>query len=146
MIGVPVEGEGGSDDVPGYVPTPEDLRLREVYGNWVHGNPGTHLNGGVANDSAWQAWWRDLAVMPSRRYDAPSGKVGCRFVGMLGTEMQGVRDRRWNLERFIVFQMVILQRARHVTAYHAIRRRIEKRLDAWGASKRAILVEDTLRY
>ena len=90
-------------------------------------------------------WWRDLAVMPSRRYDAPSGKVGLRFVGTLGTEMQGVRDRRWNLERFIVFQTVILQRARHVTASHAIRRRIKKRLDAWGGGKHAMLVGDTLR-
>ena len=31
--GVPEEGEGGSGDMPGYVPTPEDLRLREVYGD-----------------------------------------------------------------------------------------------------------------
>ena len=80
--------------MPGYVPTPEDLRLWEVYGDWVHGNSGTHLDVGVANDSAWQTWWHDLAVMPSRRYDAPSGKVGRRFVGMLGAELQGVRDRR----------------------------------------------------
>ena len=50
--GVPEEGEGGSSDVPGYVPTPEDLRLREVYGDWVHENLGTHLEGGVANDLA----------------------------------------------------------------------------------------------
>ena len=83
--------------------------------------------------------------MPSRRYDAPSGKFGQRFVGMLGAEMQGVQDRRWNSERSIVFQTVILQRARHVTASHAIRRWIEKRLDAWGAGKHAMLVGDTLR-
>ena len=95
--------------MPRYFPTPEDLRLWEVYGDWVHGNPGTHLYDGVANDSAWQAWWRDLAVMLLRRYDATSGKVGRRFVGMLGDEMQGVRERRWNLKRFIVFQTVILQ-------------------------------------
>ena len=69
--------------MPGYVLTPEDLRLREVYGNWVHGNPGTHLYSGIKDDSAWQAWWRDLAVMPSRRYDAPSGEVGQRFVIIL---------------------------------------------------------------
>ena len=80
-----------------------------------------------------------------RRYDAPSGKVGRRFVGTLGAEMQGVRDRRWNSERFIVFQTVILQRARHVTASHAIRRQTVKRLDAWGAGKHAMLVGDTLR-
>ena len=82
--------------------------------------------------------------MPSRRYDAPSGKVGRRFVGMIGAEMKGVRDRRWNSERFIVFQTVILQRARHVTASHAIRRQIKKRLDAWGSVKHAMIVEDTL--
>ena len=42
-------------------------------------------------------------VMPSRRYDAPSGKVGRRFVGKLGEELKGVQDRRWKSERFIVF-------------------------------------------
>ena len=73
--------------MPGYILIPEDLRLRELYRDWVHGNPGTHLDGGVKDDSAWQAWWRDLAVIPLRRYDAPSGKVGRRFVGMLGADM-----------------------------------------------------------
>ena len=72
-------------------------------------------------------------------------KVSRRFVGMLGAKLQGVWDWRWNSERFIVFQTVILQRARHVTASHAIRRQIEKRLDAWGAGNHAMLVRDTLR-
>ena len=59
--------------------------------------------------------------------------------------MQGVRDRRWNSERFIVFQTVILKLACHVTASYAIRRRIAKRLDDWGVGKHAMLVGDTLR-
>ena len=46
----PEEGEGTAGDMPGYNPTPEDLCLREVYGDWVHDNPGTHLGGGVCND------------------------------------------------------------------------------------------------
>ena len=79
-----MEGEGARVDLHGYVLTPEDLRLREVYGDWVHGNPGTHLDSGIADNSAWQAWWRDLAVMPSRRYDTSIEKVGRRFVRMLG--------------------------------------------------------------
>ena len=45
------EGEGESGDVPGHVPTSEDLRLREVYGDWVHGNLGTHLDSGVKDES-----------------------------------------------------------------------------------------------
>ena len=78
------EGEGAAGDVPSYKPTPDELRLREVYGEWVHANSGTHLDGGVCDNSAWQAWWLDLAVMSLRRYDAPSGRVGRRFVGTLG--------------------------------------------------------------
>ena len=56
-----------------------------------------------------------------------------------------VRDRRWNSERFIVCQKLILQQARHVAASQAIQRCIEKRMDAWGVGKHAMLVEDTLR-
>ena len=51
----------------------------------------THLGSGVKDDSLWQAWWRDLAVMTSRRYDVPIRKVGLRFIGTLGVEMQGCR-------------------------------------------------------
>ena len=131
--------------VPGYTPTPEDLRLWEVYGDWVHQNPGTHLDGGISEDGRWQGWWRDLAVMPPRRYDASSGKVGRRFVNVLVRELRGMPDRKWNAERFIVFQTVTLQRARHVTASRDIRRQIEKRLDAWEAGAYKMLVEDTLR-
>ena len=82
--------------MPGYVPTPEDLRLREVYSDWFHGNPGTHLNDEIAENGKWQGWWRDLMVTPARRYEAPSGKVGRRFVKILVRELRGVLDRRWN--------------------------------------------------
>ena len=56
-----------------------------------------------------------------------------------------MRDRRWNLERFIVFQMVTLHRACHVTASQDICRRIEKRLDFWEVGQYAMLMEETLR-
>ena len=124
--------------------TPEYLRLREVYGDWVHRNPSTHLDGGITDEGKCHGWWRDLAVIPLRRYKAPYGKVGRRYVNTLVKELRGVRDRRWNSERFIVFQTVTLQRARHVTASRDIRQRIEKRLDAWEAGQHANLVEDKL--
>ena len=140
----PADREGEKGDNPGYIPTLEALCLGEVYGDWVHGNHGTHLDGSIDENAEWQAWWRYLAVMPSRRYDVPSGKVRRRFVETLGGELHGVRYRQWNLERFIVFHIVILKRARHVTASHAIRRRIGKRLDTWEAGRHGIFVEDTL--
>ena len=62
------DGEGEIRDDPGYNPTPEELRIQEVYGDWVHSNPGTHLDGRIKDDGKWQGWWRDLAVMSLRRY------------------------------------------------------------------------------
>ena len=132
------KGEGG--DISGYTPTPEDLRLQEVYEDWVHPKPDTRLDGGIGDDEKWQGWWRDLTVMPSRRYDAPSGKVGRRFVVALVGEMRGVRDRLWNSERFIIFQTVILKQSQHGIASQAIRRKIEKRMDAWEAGHHRMLV------
>ena len=82
--------------------------------------------------------------MPLRRYEALCSKVGRRYINALVRKLRGVRDRHGNLERFIVFQTVKLQRARHVTASRDFHRRIEKRLDAWEAEHFAMLVEDTL--
>ena len=48
----PLEGEGTAGDETGYTPTPEDLCLQEVYGDWVHANPSTHLDGGIRDDLA----------------------------------------------------------------------------------------------
>ena len=113
------EGERG--DMPGYTPTPEYLRLQEVYGDWFHANSGTHLDGRIGDDKMWQGWWHDLAFMPSQRYDAPSGEFGQRFVVALVGDLQGVQERLCNLEWCIVFQTVILQLVQNVTASQAIR-------------------------
>ena len=50
MTTPPEEGEGTAGDVPEYQPTPEDLCLREVYRDWVHTNPDTHLDRGVCKE------------------------------------------------------------------------------------------------
>ena len=83
--------------------------------------------------------------MPSRRYDAPSRKFGRKFVKTLGGELHGVRNRQWNLERFIVFHTVILQLNQHVTAPNTIQRWIGEQLDDCEDGKYGMLVEDTLR-
>ena len=60
----------------------------------------------------------------------PSGRVRCLFVHALDVELTGVQQRRWNAERFIVFQTVILQRVWHITKSCNIRRQIDRRLNA----------------
>ena len=63
--------------------------------------------------------------MPTQRcYDAPSGKVGKIFVGILPVKIDGVHDRKWNAERVIVFQSVILQHAQGFDISAQIRKHI----------------------
>ena len=45
---------GEEGDLLGYNPTPEDLQIKEVYGDWVQVKAGDNLHGGIADDEAWQ--------------------------------------------------------------------------------------------
>ena len=78
-------------------------------------------------------------------YDVPSGKIGRLFVAALTRELEGVVERSWNSERFLVFPAVILQRSPSAKRARDIRRRIEYRLQAWAEGKFNMLVEDTSR-
>ena len=49
----PVDGERERGDMPGYTPTQEDLCLQEVYGDWVHANSVTRLDGGIRDNKTW---------------------------------------------------------------------------------------------
>ncbi len=55
----------------------------------------------------------------------------------------GVQARKWNSEKLIVFQMVILQRTRGVTRARDIKKRIGKRLEAWEEGNFKMLVQTT---
>ena len=68
-----------------------------------------HLTGGIADDAIWQERWQQLVSFPSKAYDVPSGAVGKRFVKKVAEELKGIRSRKWNSERFLILQVVILQ-------------------------------------
>ena len=55
-----------------------------------------------------------IVCMPTQQYNVPSVKVGRIFVRTLTLELDGVCARKWNSERVIIFQSVILQRAQGV--------------------------------
>eukprot|EP00978_Attheya_sp_CCMP212_P037679 scaffold180012_cov24-Attheya_sp.AAC.1 len=80
-----------------------------VYGDYMHQNDGMHLGGRIADDKIWQARWQKLVALLTKGYDAPGGHVGCQFIKVLADELEGIRKRKWNSDRFIVFQMAILQ-------------------------------------
>ena len=66
--GATAEGERESGDVLGYVPTPEDLRLREVYGDWVHGTRAGSQRMENGRDGGVTSW--------SRQRNATRRRVG----------------------------------------------------------------------
>ena len=84
-----------------------------------------------------------MVCLPTQCYDTPSGKVRKRFVGIFSVELDGVRARKWNSERVIVFQSVILQCAQGVNNSTQIRKRILFQLNLWSRGVFGKLVKDT---
>ena len=138
----PIVTETGAD-LAHYTKTEADRRLRKIYGDHPHQNPGTHLDGGVANDKQWQSHWKRVAQLPTTHYTVPSGKVGRRFVKILTTEFQGARERKWNSERPLVFAPVILQTTSGTRRARDIRSRLTQRMDLWEKGKFRALIDDT---
>jgi hypothetical protein len=62
-------------DLPGATILDADRKLLEVYGDYIHQNDGTHLDGCIKDDAVWQAHWRKLVALPCQRYYAPGEKV-----------------------------------------------------------------------
>ena len=85
-------------DLSGATISEADLKLDEVYGDHVHG--------GITDDTIWQSYWRRLIVSHCRQYSIPNRMVGHRFLGMLTEIIEGIISRKWNSERWIVFQVV----------------------------------------
>lgn len=103
-----------SSDLPGVVLTEADKKLDDVYGDHVYQNHGAHLDGGVNNDAVWQGYWRQLIGYPGQKYDVPKGSVGKGFLSTLTGLLADTKSRKCNSEKFLVFQMIILQCTRDV--------------------------------
>ena len=59
--------------------------------------------------------------------------------------LAGIQARKMNAERFIVFQIVVLQRSREVKKAKDVRKRLTWRMDAWQQGKFSMLVQNTER-
>ena len=56
-----------------------------------------------------------LVCFPTQCYEVPSGRFRKRFVLTFAADIDGIGGRKWNAERAVVFQTVILQRVHLVT-------------------------------
>ena len=80
----------------------------------MHQNSGDHFDGGIAEDSKWQARWEKLVWMTAQRYGASSGNVRKRLFGILSVELDGDCTSKWSAERVVVFRSVILKRSQDI--------------------------------
>jgi hypothetical protein len=123
--------------------TNADHWLCSVYGDTIHQNDGTHLDGGigVAKDAKWQ--WLYLWVASSQLlpYNLPNVQWANRFLEALTSLWIGLVERCWNLEHLLVFQAVILCPVRGVARFHYVKPIIWGWLDAWDAGRHVALVK-----
>ena len=77
-------------DLPGYKITEQDRQLTAIFGDYIHSNDGTHLDGGVQNDPFWQKAWKALSALPSHLYQIPEGEVGIKLVSLLAFELNEI--------------------------------------------------------
>ena len=122
-----------NEDLEGFVPSAADQKLHKVYGDWLHRNPGTHLDGGVADDAFWQNAFVALAGGMQRRYELPPRAVGRAFLEQLVVEMKAVRERKSNGEKLLVFISVVLVKSPSVCKASEIKERITHRIEHWKA-------------
>ena len=113
----------------GFTPERVHLLLQGAYGEFLHQNDRSHLDGGIKDDAAWQRCWRRLAAQSSRWYATPSGVVGRRFTAILAAEWQGVISRSLNSEIPLVFAHVFLTKTLGVRRAREIRARITRCMD-----------------
>ena len=129
-------------DLLGFTPEHAHLLLQGVYGDFPHHNNGSHLDGGIANNTAWQRRWRRLAAKSASWYATPSGAVGRRFTTIMAAEWRGVLSRSWNSERPLVFAHVVLTKTLGVRRAREIPARITRRMDLWERVQHTGLVGD----
>ena len=120
-----------------------DRRLLGIFGDTIHLNDGTHLDGGIGvnEDAKWQRLYNRVASCSLPLYDLPNGRWAHRFLTTLTDLWAGVIQRRWNSERPLVFQAVILRRVRGITRFHDVKPIVWNRLDAWDAGRYVALVK-----
>jgi len=76
--------------------TDADRRLCSIYGDTIHQNDGTHLDGriGVAEDAKWQRLHLRIVACNLPLYDLPNGRWATRFLETLTNLWVGVVERR----------------------------------------------------
>jgi hypothetical protein len=103
--------------------TAVDWPLLRIFGDTIHLNYGTHLNGGIgaAEDAKCHPLYNHVAACSLPLYDLPNDQWAHRFLTKMTGLWVGVIQWCWNLEWLLVFQAGILCHVRGITQFHNIK-------------------------
>ena len=114
-----------------------------VYGDHIHYNDRTHLDGGVADAALWKRLWKKLSAQLASWYATPPGIVGRRFTVLLSAYLQGVHGISWKSKRPLIFTHVILTKTSGASKAKEICTMISRWLELWEEGQYAGLIGDT---
>ena len=89
-----------------------DVKTFGLYGDTIHHNDGTHLDGGIgiAEERKMKRLWIWITKDPNPFYEIPRGKIGNCFLKIQTTLFKLVYKHHWNSEKPLIFSAYILTR------------------------------------
>ena len=84
-----------------------------AYGDTIHKNSRTHLDGGIIDDAYGQSLYRRFTASMLPLYSPPSGPIENEFTLTYTQLLCDVRERRCNSEKALIFAPCILQKVRN---------------------------------
>ena len=118
--------------------------VEPIYGEYLRNNDGTHLDSKIVDDKLLQERYSSVIIYPLSQYDLSTGHIGKSFVRLLAKEIDGVRERKWNIEKLMCFVSMILQRSPDFKGVSNIKRRIRQRILEWEEKKLEKLISSTI--
>jgi hypothetical protein len=85
--------------LPAYVPTEADKLLDSVFGDHVHDNDRSQLDGGVDEDRIYQKYWQQVAGISPVLYAVSQCRAGKRFLSCVTALLRAARGRHCNSEK-----------------------------------------------
>ncbi|KAL7463315.1 hypothetical protein ACHAXS_003701 [Conticribra weissflogii] len=77
-------------------------------------------------------------------YTPPQSKLGRDIVKTIAAEFEGVRNRKWNSEKALLFPIIILRKSHQKLNSQEIKHRLRFRLDQWNKGHFIELATDTI--
>ena len=113
--------------------TPANHKLMEAYGDRIHQNDGTHLDGGIGigEDRLWQRLHRRIASCNLALYDLPNGRWADRFLSIQTRLWEDAQLRKCNSEKPFIFATCILRKVKNVMRFAEVKPLVWRRMDAW---------------